>query len=187
MVIGYDDDKKEDYIITGFFFQSLCDTGNCFGMLETGAEKELAPIISVLWDSVSQSLKKKQEIVDYLNKNFGNSLEAKTVDSIAGEPVEVIINVIKAVIFILSFVFALVAVYMVCEKCFLQEKDDIAIYHALGFTKKKAAAAVCPAISDDCRCRFCIWIGAICVIFRKAIKYDFKESWHCKLPHRFYN
>lgn len=134
VVIGYDD-KKEDYIITGFF-QSLCDTGNCFGMLETGAERIGADYIGFVGFSIAEP-EKKQEIVDYLNKNFGNSLEAKTVDSIAGEPVEVIINVIKAVIFILSFVFALVAVYMVCEKCFLQEKDDIAIYHALGFTKKR--------------------------------------------------
>ena len=134
VVIGYDD-KKEDYIITGFF-QSLCDTGNCFGMLETGAERIGANYIGFAGFSIAEP-EKKQEIVDYLNKNFGNSLEAKTVDSIAGKTVEVIINVIKAVIFILSFVFALVAVYMVCEKCFLQEKDDIAIYHALGFTKKR--------------------------------------------------
>ena len=44
------------------------------------------------------------------------------------------INCMKAVIYIFSVLFALVVVVMVCNKTFIQERNDIGIYKALGFT-----------------------------------------------------
>ena len=41
---------------------------------------------------------------------------------------------IKAVIYIISVIFALVVVSMICSKTFVREKIDIGIYKALGFT-----------------------------------------------------
>jgi predicted lysophospholipase L1 biosynthesis ABC-type transport system permease subunit len=44
---------------------------------------------------------------------------------------------IKAVIYVISAVFALVVVSMMCSKTFVREKIDIGIYKALGFTLGK--------------------------------------------------
>ena len=44
---------------------------------------------------------------------------------------------IKAVIYVISAVFALVVVSMMCSKTFVREKIDIGIYKALGFTSGK--------------------------------------------------
>ena len=41
---------------------------------------------------------------------------------------------IKAVIYVISAVFALVVVSMMCSKTFVREKIDIGIYKAMGFT-----------------------------------------------------
>ena len=43
---------------------------------------------------------------------------------------------IKAVIYIISAIFALVVVSMICSKTFVREKIDIGIYKAMGFTSK---------------------------------------------------
>ena len=43
---------------------------------------------------------------------------------------------IKAVIYVISAIFALVVVSMMCSKSFVREKIDIGIYKAMGFTSR---------------------------------------------------
>ena len=43
---------------------------------------------------------------------------------------------IKAVIYVISAIFALVVVSMICSKTFVREKIDIGIYKAMGFTSR---------------------------------------------------
>ena len=45
-----------------------------------------------------------------------------------------IISVLKIVIYAFSIIFAFVVVRMVCSKTFIQERTDIGIYKAMGFT-----------------------------------------------------
>ena len=46
-------------------------------------------------------------------------------------------NAMTAIIYVISIVFSLVVVMMVCKKAFLQERRDIGIYKSLGFTSAK--------------------------------------------------
>lgn len=129
--------KKETYIISGFY-QSMNDTGQCFSMALTGAERLGINCIYYGGYSLSDTSNYK-EIEKELNKKFGNILEANatTEGKVIDNTNEVAINAMKAVIYTFSVVFALVVVMMVCTKTFLQERKDIGIYKALGFTTGK--------------------------------------------------
>lgn len=126
-------DKRSEYIITGIF-QSINDTGRCFGMGLEGAKRIGANGIYYAGYSLSDT-SKSGEIADALNSRFPNILKAENVsDEGIGEIYTIAINAMKAVIYLFSVVFALIVVMMVCTKMFLQEKTDIGIYKALGFT-----------------------------------------------------
>lgn len=47
---------------------------------------------------------------------------------------EIVIDAVRAIIYSFSAVFALVVVQMVCARAYLQERTDIGIYKAVGFT-----------------------------------------------------
>ena len=47
---------------------------------------------------------------------------------------ESVVNFLKTIIYTCSLLFAVIAVRMVCTKIFIQERTDIGIYKALGFT-----------------------------------------------------
>ena len=66
------------------------------------------------------------------NKNV--SVDKFTIDSYIGIGVFKIMSVIQAVIYFFSALFALVAVRMVTSRTFLQEKKEIGIYKAMGFS-----------------------------------------------------
>ncbi len=79
---------------------------------------------------------KNKLIADKLNAAYGDILRA-TANADGGmleDTYTIAINGMKAVIYIFSVLFALVVVMMVCTKTFIQEKRDIGIYKALGFT-----------------------------------------------------
>lgn len=114
------------------------DTGQCFSMALTGAERLGINCIYYGGYSLSDTSNYK-EIEKELNKKFGNILEANatTEGKVIDNTYEVAINAMKAIIYTFSVVFALVVVMMVCTKTFLQERKDIGIYKALGFTTGK--------------------------------------------------
>lgn len=133
VMVGYNDSKSE-YVISGIF-QSINDTGMTFAMSAEGAEK--LGIDTIIFAGYSLSKPEKGvQIADALNAEFGDILEAKAITNggVLNDTYTVAINAMKAVIYIISILFALVVVMMVCSKLFLQEKNDIGIYKALGFT-----------------------------------------------------
>lgn len=128
--------NKAKYVISGVF-KSGNNTGLVFAMSMDGAEKLGVDTVDYAYYSLSNP-EMSEKIVDALNDRFGNVLEA-SISSEANNLIEtytVAVNAIKAVIYSFSIIFALVVVIMVCSKMFLQEKTDIGIYKALGFTSK---------------------------------------------------
>lgn len=126
--------KKAEYVISGIF-QCMNDAGRSFAMSLAGAEK--LGIDTIIWAGYSLGEPEKStQIADALNEEFGDILEAKsaTDGEIVDETYTIAINAMKAVIYIFSVLFALVVVGMICSKMFMQEKKDIGIYKALGFT-----------------------------------------------------
>lgn len=130
-------DKKAEYIISGIY-QSMQDVGLEFMISLEGAKK--LGISSIVFGGYSLSFPEKaKEAADALNDTYGDILVAE--DATEGNVMEgtyvIAINAMKGVIFSFSVLFALLVVIMTCSKIFLQEKNDIGIYKAIGFTSRQ--------------------------------------------------
>ncbi|MBQ8134506.1 MAG: FtsX-like permease family protein [Clostridia bacterium] len=128
------DQAEEEYLITGIF-QTLTQEGYCIGMNFEGAQKLIDTYVFYGGYSITDP-SKALIIGEELNHKFGDILECEaTMKAVEQDEVyNIPINAMKAFIYTFSVIFALVVVIMVCHKAFLQEKTDIGIYKALGFT-----------------------------------------------------
>lgn len=132
VLLAYDD-YREEFIISGFF-QSTNDTGLVIAISSEGGDKLGIKSPTHAFFSLMEP-SKAQEIVDTLNDEFGDILEADAVEADSfTELIRVALDAMTAVIYAFSILFALVVVYMVCSKIFIKERIDIGIYKALGFT-----------------------------------------------------
>jgi ABC-type lipoprotein release transport system permease subunit len=130
---------KKTFLVSGIY-QSGSDSGACFGM-SFAAAKYFQP--SNGWGQryyLLDNRAKTAEIVQDLEERFGDNLNVKGYKE--GEnPVEgqygVIVTALKAIIYVFSLVFAFVVVRMVCTRSFLQERTDIGVLKAIGFTSGK--------------------------------------------------
>lgn len=131
-------DKETECVITGII-QSTLDSGMCFLTNFLVAEKigintSLACKYFVLEDK-----SKLNEIADDIKEKYGEALSAYVYDY-EENPVEAeygeIIDLLKLIIYVFSVVFAFVVIRMACSKAFAQERGDIGIYKALGFTSR---------------------------------------------------
>ena len=77
-------------------------------------------------------------IADEIEEKYSDILtvSASETDSFV-ELYSVARNAMTAIIYVVSVLFSLVVVMMVCKKAFLQERRDIGIFKALGFTSNK--------------------------------------------------
>lgn len=126
---------KSKYVISGIFV-SMSDAGRTFAMSMDGAEKLGVDIVHYVGYSLSNP-EMNDKIAHALNVRFGNVLEASESDVDSYLDIYTIaLNAMKAVIYSFSIIFTLVVVIMVCSKMFMQEKTDIGIFKALGFTSQ---------------------------------------------------
>lgn len=129
------------YIVSGIF-QTTFDSGMCItmseaainGIIDKDDDKFNIGIISfVLADSGDA-----EKVLDTLLEKYkgDNSIEMEkyTLNSYIGANVLDIIALLQTVIYLLSVIFALAAVRMVTSRTFLQERREIGIYKAVGFT-----------------------------------------------------
>lgn len=128
--------EKGEYIVSGIF-QCMNDTGRAFAMSLEGAKK--LGVDNIIYAGYSlENWEKGKEIAAILNEEFSDLIEAKGDDDYdVGETYDIAVNAMKTVIYGFSVIFALVVVAMVCSKMFTQEKTDIGIYKAMGFTSGK--------------------------------------------------
>ncbi|MBQ3514368.1 MAG: ABC transporter permease [Lachnospiraceae bacterium] len=135
VTIGYHDEKSE-YIIAGIF-QTTNDTGKCFSISSEGAMKIGMDEMYYAGYSLKEP-EKRDEVATALNDEFGEILVAKAYNgSNMDDSFQMIIDAMKVLIYSISIVFALVVVLMVCSKAFIQERTDIGIYKAIGFTSNR--------------------------------------------------
>ena len=132
-------ETKKTFLVSGIY-QSASDSGACFGMSFAGV-KELHP--SSGWGQryyLLENREQAEEMEQALTERFGDSL-AKRVYEEDENPVEeqygMIVTALKAIIYVFSLLFAFVVVRMVCTRSFLQERRDIGIFKAIGFTSGK--------------------------------------------------
>ena len=83
---------------------------------------------------------KLADIADEINEKYGDIIEINIYDE-DDNPVTSeygqIVDALKLIIYVFSILFAFVVVRMVCTKTFIQERTDIGIYKAMGFTSRK--------------------------------------------------
>lgn len=127
-------ENEADYLITGLY-QSPNDLGMCITMSYDAYKRIGNRIPKYLYIKLADSTL-AEEVTDFLNETYPDKVEAVLSDSDNTQMklIETILIGISALIYIISIVFALITVSMVCTRNFLRERIDIGIYKALGFT-----------------------------------------------------
>lgn len=145
-------DKEGIYLISGIY-QTGNDSGMNFALSFEGAEKmgvKNTPFLGFVLENGD----KKEEIAEALNRKYGDVITAEVPareEYLNSNTLEAV-SMIKTVIYICSILFSLVVIRMVCQKAFMQERRNIGIYKAIGFT------------SGDLRMQFALRFLAVAVI-----------------------
>lgn len=133
-------DKKDKFIIVGTV-QLINDTGRCFLMSYTAAEKigfDFWLLGAYLLENSENEENSDngtliEDIADRLNEKFGDIIEAKPSSNLVDDTINTAVKAMQAIIYSFSTLFSLIVVIMVCSKAFIQERTDIGIYKAVGF------------------------------------------------------
>ncbi len=134
VTLGWNGEKKL-YLITGTV-QLVNDAGRCFVISYDGA-KRIGYDQWLLGGYSLASDEKAGEIVDALNEKFPELIEARENQAMMEEAYDVVIFSMQVIIYAFSLLFSLIVVHMVCARAFVQERTDIGIYKAIGFTAGK--------------------------------------------------
>ncbi|SDB37379.1 ABC-type transport system, involved in lipoprotein release, permease component [Ruminococcaceae bacterium FB2012] len=127
--------QEAEYIVSGIY-QTGNDAGYCTAMSLEAAKrigiKNVSNLGMVLTDT-----SELEKIAEELNSEYGNMITASAnrfEKDITNDTLMTSARAIRFMIYAFSGVFALVAVIMVCSKAFSQERTDLGIYKAMGFT-----------------------------------------------------
>lgn len=131
--------KDESYIISGIY-QSGNDAGMSFAMGFDAAKRLDINTNTSYRYYIIEDKSQANAIADEITEKYSDDAIVNVYDEDADSEMQMynmIIFILKIVIYVLSIIFAFVVVRMVCSKTFIQEHTDIGIYKALGFTSGK--------------------------------------------------
>ena len=132
-------DFKGEFIISGMFC-SMNDTGMTMAMSDAGAKK--IGVIGYGWYGASLSdPEDAKRVGKVLEERLGDEYKI-VADSDFSEvsdikSISTAVDAMRYTIYAFSVIFVLVVVSMICSKTFSQERRDLGIYKAIGFTSKK--------------------------------------------------
>ncbi|MBO7564100.1 MAG: FtsX-like permease family protein [Clostridiales bacterium] len=130
---------REEFIVSGIFC-SMNDTGMTMAMGDAGAKK--IGVNGYIWYGASLSKPKEADrLAKALEEKLGAGLKI-VADSNFSEvsdikSISTAVMVMRYTIYVFSIIFVLVVVSMICSKSFAQERRDLGIYKAIGFTSRK--------------------------------------------------
>ena len=150
-------DKNSEFVVVGIF-QTMSDLGKAImvsldgysrlrevqftvdDICNYGFEVEFSDENGIL--SSEDEKAAGQKLVDELKAKYGDSIQAEYQnfeDSMSGvvDGFYVAADASGIMIYVLTFIFGMVTVIMVCTKAFIQERKDIGIERAMGFTVGK--------------------------------------------------
>ena len=129
--------RKKNCVISGFI-TDITDAGRFFGMNSEAAAYFIDDFIVQYVGYKLSDPDRAEEIKDKIESELSGDIfiSVYSEDGSAPRLITTIAYSIKAVIYIISVIFALVVVSMICTKTFVREKIDIGIYKALGFTSR---------------------------------------------------
>ena len=129
--------RKKNCVISGFITDST-DAGRFFGMNSEAAAYFIDDFVVQYVGYKLSDPEKAEEIKDKIESELSGDIfiSVYSEDGSAPRLITMIAYSIKAVIYVISVIFALVVVSMICTKTFVREKIDIGIYKALGYTSR---------------------------------------------------
>ena len=129
------DKGEKEYVIVGKY-QSLSEFGRTMTISYEGAEELGCPVKNMA--VISESMTDPKSFAKSLNDEFGDKMLAKEYESsgitetISGI-MDSVLDLVIAVIYGVSSVFALFVIYMICKKEILRERHDLGVFKAVGF------------------------------------------------------
>ena len=132
---------KADYIVSGIY-QTMNDAGYSMAMGIEAAKRVGSRYVGYLGMCLEDA-SKREEIAAELREKFGDIVEVYTFDydeEMDGDVTIIAARSFRIVIYAFAGVFALVAVMMVCSAAFAQERTDLGICKAIGFTSGRLRA-----------------------------------------------
>ena len=129
--------RKKNCVISGFI-TDITDAGRFFGMNSEAAAYFIDDFVVQYVGYKLSDPEKAEEIKDKIESELSGDIfiSVYSEDGSAPRLITTIAYSIKVVIYVISVIFALVVVSMICSKTFVREKIDIGIYKALGFTSR---------------------------------------------------
>ncbi len=129
--------RKKSCVISGFI-TDIKDAGRFFGMNSEAASFFIDDFVVEYVGYKLSDPDKAEDIKEKIESELTGDIHVYIYSG--GSSFEKMITTvaysIKAVIYIISAIFALVVVSMICSKTFVREKIDIGIYKAMGFTSR---------------------------------------------------
>ena len=129
---------EEEYVISGIY-TTTNDTGRQFLMGGEAAEKIEATGYS--WYGISLAdIEDTDKMGEAFRSAYGDKYSVDANKDPLGSEVKEIrtaVDAMRYVIYVFSILFVLVVVSMICSRVFSQERRDLGIYKAVGFTSGK--------------------------------------------------
>ena len=138
--LSYNNEQYE-YIIVGTY-QDTSDTGKTITILEDGF-KHLNPEFKFLdVEYEIADIKSTASIVSGLKEKYAEAEADKTIEIIdsykqnkeRNTSILAAMDSITAIAYFLAFLFAAIVSFMICQKNFTKEQNDLGVYKSLGFT-----------------------------------------------------
>ncbi len=129
--------RKDDFVISGFI-TDIVNSGRFFGMNSEAASFFIDDFVVEYVGYKLSDPDKAEEIKEKIESEVTGEIiiNVYSGESSGEKMITTMAYSIKAVIYIISTIFALVVVSMICSKTFVREKIDIGIYKAMGFTSR---------------------------------------------------
>lgn len=126
---------KADYMISGYY-DSMNDVGRTLAMSLEGAQR-IYPVEAQDGYINLEDPGAAERVVSMLNDQYSGILKAEASTEEEMAIISTALDGVALLIYAVSVLFALVVVFMVCNRIFLKERRDIGIYKAMGFTSRR--------------------------------------------------
>lgn len=130
-------ENKGEYMISGIF-QSGNDMGTNIAMNNVGFEK-LTDNFHSYQEYILEDKQVVSTLVEQLNNQFGDDITvAKAADAFGAlDPVVTAVNGVSMLVYLLSVIFVIIVIFLICTKIFGKEHKDYGIYKAVGYTSRR--------------------------------------------------
>lgn len=131
--------NDKSYVISGIY-QSGNDAGMSFAMGFAAADRLGIDINASYRYYIIKDKSQANAIADEIKEKYADDAIVDVYDEETDSEMQMynmIIFILKIVIYAFSVIFSFVVVRLVCSKTFIQERTDIGIYKAIGFTSSR--------------------------------------------------